>query len=174
MILDVTERWGAVDRSHRKLAHRGSYQQLVWVSPSSFRRVLVEHGRHPALNRSPVAVASAGRGRTGWCGRRTESGFGTSRISPGPGGSGFAIVDVVSRKWIETVGLGWRKPPPRCRLIPPSARWQIEGLETRPAHDDSSASISTRTTRARPILLAVSEQRGPPMTGSKQPARSWR
>jgi hypothetical protein len=33
-ILDVTERWGAVDRSHRKLAHRGSYEQLVWVSPS--------------------------------------------------------------------------------------------------------------------------------------------
>ena len=25
-ILDVAERWGTVDRSHRKLAHRGSYQ----------------------------------------------------------------------------------------------------------------------------------------------------
>ena len=30
VILDLTERWGAVDRSHRKLAPRGSYQQLVW------------------------------------------------------------------------------------------------------------------------------------------------
>jgi putative transposase len=27
-ILEVTERWGAIDSSHRKLAHRGSYQ--VW------------------------------------------------------------------------------------------------------------------------------------------------
>ena len=43
-ILDVAERWGTVDRSHRKLAHRGSYEHLVWVSPSSFRRVLIEHG----------------------------------------------------------------------------------------------------------------------------------
>jgi hypothetical protein len=34
-ILEVTERWGAIDRSHRKLAHRGSYEQLVWVSPST-------------------------------------------------------------------------------------------------------------------------------------------
>src|SRR6185437_13304197 len=39
-ILDVAERWGTVDRSHRKLAHRGSYEHLVWVSPSTFRRVL--------------------------------------------------------------------------------------------------------------------------------------
>ena len=34
-ILDIAERWGEIDRSHRKLAHRGSYEQLVWVSPST-------------------------------------------------------------------------------------------------------------------------------------------
>jgi transposase len=43
-VLDVAERWGTVDRSHRKLAHRGSYEQLVWVSPSTFRRVLIDQG----------------------------------------------------------------------------------------------------------------------------------
>jgi transposase len=43
-ILQLVERWGPVDRSHRKLAHRGSYEQLVWVSPATFRRVLVAHG----------------------------------------------------------------------------------------------------------------------------------
>jgi hypothetical protein len=43
-VLDVAERWGTVDRSHRKLAHRGSYEQLVWVSPATFRRVLITHG----------------------------------------------------------------------------------------------------------------------------------
>ncbi len=36
--------WGQVDRSHRKLAHRGSYLGRVWVSPSSIRRVLAGHG----------------------------------------------------------------------------------------------------------------------------------
>lgn len=43
-ILDVAERWGPIDRSHRKLAHRGSYEGLVWVAPSTFRRVLAAHG----------------------------------------------------------------------------------------------------------------------------------
>jgi len=43
-ILAVFHQWGEVDRSHRKLAHRGSYLDRVWVSPSSVRRVLAAHG----------------------------------------------------------------------------------------------------------------------------------
>jgi putative transposase len=43
-ILTMAEQWGPIDRSHRKLAHRGSYEQIVWVSPSTFRRVLAAHG----------------------------------------------------------------------------------------------------------------------------------
>jgi putative transposase len=31
-ILTLFEEWGEVDRSHRKLAHRGSYLGRVWVS----------------------------------------------------------------------------------------------------------------------------------------------
>ena len=31
-VLALAEDWGPVDRSHRKLAHRGSYEQIVWVS----------------------------------------------------------------------------------------------------------------------------------------------
>jgi putative transposase len=38
------EEWGEVDRSHRKLACRGSYLGRVWVSPSSVRRVLDQQG----------------------------------------------------------------------------------------------------------------------------------
>ncbi len=30
-VLDIVERWGTIDRSHRKLAHRGSYTGQVWV-----------------------------------------------------------------------------------------------------------------------------------------------
>jgi putative transposase len=38
--LALCNEWGETDRSHRKLAHRGSYLGRVWVSPSSVRRVL--------------------------------------------------------------------------------------------------------------------------------------
>jgi putative transposase len=43
-IIGLVEEWGEVDRSHRKLAHRGSYLERVWVSPASVRRVLARAG----------------------------------------------------------------------------------------------------------------------------------
>jgi putative transposase len=43
-IVALFHQWGEVDRSHRKLAHRGSYLERVWVSPSSVRRVLAAEG----------------------------------------------------------------------------------------------------------------------------------
>ena len=42
-ILDLIEKWGWVDRSHRKLAHRGSYTGTVFVSPSTLLRVALKH-----------------------------------------------------------------------------------------------------------------------------------
>ena len=54
-ILEIAEQWGPTDRSHRKLAHRGSYENSVWVSPSTFRRVLDANGPH----RGPGAAAAA-------------------------------------------------------------------------------------------------------------------
>ena len=113
VILDVTERWGAVDRSHRKLAHRGSYQQLVWVSPSSFRRVLVEHGLtlpqpqpRSRSERRPWPDWLVWAPNRIWIWDVTH--FTRARRVC------FAIVDVVSRKWIDTL-VSWRRPPPRCR-----------------------------------------------------------
>jgi hypothetical protein len=44
--LALFEEWGETDRSHRKLAHRGSYLHRVWVSPSSVRRVLFLADKH--------------------------------------------------------------------------------------------------------------------------------
>ncbi len=37
-IVALYHEWGETDGSHRKLAHRGSYLERVWVSPSSVRR----------------------------------------------------------------------------------------------------------------------------------------
>ncbi|MGH3388563.1 MAG: hypothetical protein ACRDOO_06765 [Actinomadura sp.] len=45
-IIGLFHEWGEVDRSHRKLAHRGSYLSRAWVSPSSVRRVLEAHELH--------------------------------------------------------------------------------------------------------------------------------
>jgi hypothetical protein len=42
-ILDLIERWGWVDRSHPKLAHRGSYTATVFISPSTLLRVALKH-----------------------------------------------------------------------------------------------------------------------------------
>ena len=43
-VIRLFDQWGEVDRSHRKLAHRGSYLERVWVSPASVRRVLERQG----------------------------------------------------------------------------------------------------------------------------------
>ncbi|MEX1092116.1 MAG: integrase, partial [Acidimicrobiia bacterium] len=42
-ILDLIERWGPTDLSHRKLAHRGSYTNTVWVAPSTVLRIADKH-----------------------------------------------------------------------------------------------------------------------------------
>ena len=101
-ILAITEQWGPVDRSHRKLAHRGSYERRVWVSASTLRRTLAAHGlvlaepppRDPAprvlwpdwLQWEPNKI---------WCWDVTH--FPRARRAA------FAIVDVVSRRWIDTL-----------------------------------------------------------------------
>lgn len=42
--MGLFEAWDGIDRSHRKLAHRGSRLGLVHVSESTVRRVLAEEG----------------------------------------------------------------------------------------------------------------------------------
>ncbi len=75
-ILAVAEEWGAVDRSHRKLAHRGSYTGQVWVSPSTFLRVLLLTGWF-CPSRRPASRRRARPGPTGCSGDPTASGCGT-------------------------------------------------------------------------------------------------
>ena len=45
-ILSVFDQWGEHDRSHRRLAHRGSYIGRFWASPSTVRRVLTASDMH--------------------------------------------------------------------------------------------------------------------------------
>jgi putative transposase len=101
-ILKVAEDWGPIDRSHRKLAHRGSRLDLVHVSESTVLRVLTNAGM--AL---PERPARARRQRTGlpdWA----ELVPGVIYIYDfthfkGVKGAAIAVIDVVSRYWLSTV-----------------------------------------------------------------------
>lgn len=69
-ILALFETWGGIDRSHRKLAHRGSRLGLVHVAESTVLRVLAAEG--PVLPGKPARDPRCGRpDRTGWPGSRT-------------------------------------------------------------------------------------------------------
>ena len=83
-IVALYEEWAEVDRSHRKLAHRGSYLDRVWVSPSSVRRVLAAQGLclRPAAPARPVGAQAVPR--LGGLPAQRRSGSTTPRISPAP------------------------------------------------------------------------------------------
>jgi hypothetical protein len=79
-ILELIEDWGPVDRSHRKLAHRGRYTG----------KVLCRRRRCYAWPQSTRSAYPASRGPRRRCrlcrGNATASGSGTRRISRAPGG----------------------------------------------------------------------------------------
>jgi len=97
-ILDLIETWGWVDRSHRKLAHRGSYTGTVFVAPSTVLRVAlknrVELPGEPVRPRPQVPVFPEvpwERNRI-WIWDATHF-TRCKRVA-------YAIVDVVTRYWI--------------------------------------------------------------------------
>jgi putative transposase len=97
-ILELIETWGVVDRSHRKLAHRGSYLGRVFVSPSTVLRIALAHqvrlpgeAYRPRPLRSPFPAISWEPNRI-WIWDATH--FRRARRVA------YAIVDVVSRYWI--------------------------------------------------------------------------
>lgn len=102
-IVAVAEEWKDVDRSHRKLAHRGSYTGRFWTSPSSVRRVL---GDEAVELPTPPAAAPAAPVRLPahpdipwepdniWIYDNTHF----TRA----GRAATAIMDVVSRYWVDT------------------------------------------------------------------------
>jgi putative transposase len=159
VILAITEEWGEVDRSHRKLAHRGSYLGRLWVSPSTFRRVLAAHGlvlpEPPARDPTP---------RPGWpdwlewapnriwCWDVTH--FGRARRVA------FAFIDVISSRWIDTL------------VSVEETSTQVQVLFDRAVLGEGLAELITPgrlelapDDPARPILLACSDN-DPQMTSA--------
>jgi putative transposase len=156
-ILAVAEQWGIVDRSHRKLAHRGSYTNTVWVSPSTFRRVLAAHGlvvpeappRSPSV-RKPWPDWLVWEPNRIWIWDVTH--FSRARRAV------FAIIDMVSRKWIDTL-VSCEESASQVVVIFEHAL-EAEGLIE--LLTDERLDLDAEDPR-RPILVAVSDN-GPQMT----------
>lgn len=160
-ILALFEEWGEVDRSHRKLAHRGSYLSRLWVSPSTVRRVLHLADLH--FRPLPRPGPSKKRPFPDWVDYSPGSIwiYDTTHF-PRAGMAVLIIEDLVSRKWITEV-VSSEETSTQVE-VGFTAALEAEGLldlvEAR--HDDGRVDIGTDD-QARPILLAVSDN-GPQMT----------
>jgi len=177
-ILDLIEQWGPVDRSHRKLAYRGSYTGTVFVSPSTLLRVALKHRvqlpGEPFRPRPPKPAFP----EISWEENRIWISDAThftrcKRIA-------YAIVDVVSRYWIgylltseqthtqvqllfaralEDEGLLGEDglPPERDDEAPILVAWSDNGSEMK--------AIDTRQFMA---LMAIAQHHGRPGTPTDQ------
>jgi putative transposase len=159
-ILALFDQWGQVDRSHRKLAHRGSYLDRVWVSPSSVQRVLDAHGlRMPSRPRPARRVRAPFpewvdyRPGSIWIYDTTH--FTRARMAV------TAIEDLVSRKWLAQL-VSAEETSAQVQAAFCDAL-EAEGLMDQvAARLDGTLDLRTDDDQ-RPILLAMSDN-GPQMT----------
>lgn len=160
-ILALFEEWGEVDRSHRKLAHRGSSLSRVWVSPSTVRRVLHLSDLH--FRPLPRPGRSKKRPFPDWVEYAPNSIwiFDTTHFTRA-GMAVLIIEDLVSRKWITEI-VSSEETHVQVEVAF-TAALEAEGLldAVDARHDDGRLDIGTDD-QARPILLAVSDN-GPQMT----------
>ncbi len=157
-IIDVFDEWGEIDRSHRKLAHRGSRLEEVFVSESTVFRVLSAEGLvlPPAPSREPVGPKKPW---PDWVEYRPCQVWGhdfTAFVRAGR--DALAVVDLVSRKWITTLTVVHQRGESEHVQAAYTRALEAEGLlarvEARMVAPNSSAQL--------PVLLAVSDG-GPQM-----------
>lgn len=177
-ILAIAEEWGPIDRSHRKPAHRGSYTDRVWVSPSTFRRVMAAHGL--VLPETPARSGSQKKPWPDWPVWAPSriwiwdvTNFTRARRGV------FAIVDMVSRRWIDTL-ISAEETSTQVVVIFEHAL-EAEGLldllsderldlpvdDPRPillAVCDNGPQMTSRDIRAFMTLLAIAQHHGRPHT----------
>ena len=100
-IAGLFDAWGEIDRSHRKLAHRGSRIGLVHVSEST---CAVCWPRRPGRGGPTAPRVGPGRAVAGLAGVEAQPRAGL-RLHPLTQArrASIAILDVVSRKWLATL-----------------------------------------------------------------------
>jgi len=178
-ILDLIEQWGVVDRSHRKLAHRGSYTGQVFVSPSTVLRVALKH--QVTLPGEPVRARPVmpalpevpwERNRI-WIWDATHFSR-AKRVA-------YAIVDVVTRYWIGSL-LTSEQSSTQAQLLfaraledqdlldadglAPSVK--DDGLPVLIAWSDNGAEMTAVDTRQFMALMAITQHHGRPRTPTDQ------
>jgi transposase InsO family protein len=177
-ILDLIETWGWVDRSHRKLAHRGSYTGVVFVSPSTVLRVALKNQvvlpgepvrPRPVLPAMPQVPWEKNRI---WIWDATHF-TRAKRVA-------YAIVDVVTRYWIGYL-LTSEQTHTQVQLLFASAL-EDQGLlgpdglplerdEEGPilvAWSDNGAEMTAIDTRQFMALMAIAQHHGRPGTPTDQ------
>ena len=160
-IVALFDEWGPVDLSHRKLAHRGSYLDRVFVSPASVDRVLARNGL--ALAGTPRPGRSVKKAWPDWVQWRANQLWcwdATHFMACTAAQIVYGIVDVVSRKWITTLHCaeGTSTQVKVLFLNALDTEGLLDGLEWRLDQPDD-VNLSEP---AAPILLAVSDN-GPEM-----------
>jgi putative transposase len=101
-VVELFETWGGIDRSHRKLAHRGSRIDLVHVSESTVRRVLAAEGL--ALPGNPPREPAPRPGWPDWLEWKPNRVWAYDFTHwTRAGVASIAILDMVSRKWLTTL-----------------------------------------------------------------------
>lgn len=159
-ILALYDEWGETDRSHRKLAHRGSYLGRVWVSPSSVRRVLHEHDLY--FRPRPRPGRSARKPFPDWvdCTPNSIWIYDTTHF-PRAGMGVLLIEDLVSRKWITEV-VSSEETPTQIEIGFTDALQIDELLDLVTARQDDERVDLAADDESHTILLAVSDN-GPQM-----------
>jgi putative transposase len=162
-ILELADEWGEIDGSHRKLAYRGSYLGRVWVSPATVLRVLLAYGRR--LPYRPPRPRSEAKPWPDWVDYRPCQVWGYDFSAfPAAGTSALAILDLVSRKWIDTL------------LCPEATHVQVQALFTRALEREGlldqilslidELAPGADASELQPILLSVSDNGAQMTSGS--------
>ena len=170
-ILTLFQAWGEIDRSHRKLAHRGSRLDLVHVSESTVLRVLAAEGialpgnpRRDPVPRAPWPDWLEWKPNRIWAYDFTH--FTRARRAA------IAILDMVSRKWLTTllaaeesstqVEVAFTAALDAEGMTEAAERWASPELQAALADRDHDALAELTATGQVPLLLAVSDN-GPQM-----------
>jgi len=177
-VLSLIEEWGWVDRSHRKLAHRGSYTGRVFISPSTLLRVALKNrvvlpgepvGARPVLPAMPQVPWEKNRI---WIWDATSF-TRCKRVA-------YTIVDVVTRYWIGYL-LTSEQTSTQAQLIfaqalqdqgllgpdglPPAVK---DGLPILVAWSDNGPEMTATDTRQFMALMTIVQHHGRPGTPTDQ------
>ena len=177
-ILELIEEWGWVDRSHRKLAHRGSYTGQVFVSPSTVLRVALKNRvelpgepfrPRPVLPAMPQVPWEKNRI---WIWDATHF-TRAKRVA-------YAIVDVVTRYWIGYL-LSSEQTHTQAQLLFASALedQRLLGPDGLPperdgegpilvAWSDNGSEMTAIDTRQFMALMTIAQHHGRPGTPTDQ------